>query len=90
MFTFQQKLKHLKSNLKSWNKREFGNIMEEKLKLENQLQEIQLQAIQMGYSEDLKNKENETQLLLNMIYQQEEELWKQKSRVQWLKEGEKT
>jgi len=34
MHTFQLKLKEIKESIKKWNKEEFGNIMEEKQKLE--------------------------------------------------------
>lgn len=59
MFNFQQKLKHIKENLKKWNKETFGNIMIEKLHLEAQIGEIQVQAMQDGYGDEEHNKERE-------------------------------
>lgn len=40
MYIFQQKLKHIKEKIKKWNKDLFGNIMSEKLRLEQQIEEI--------------------------------------------------
>ena len=37
MFLLQQKLKHIKSKLKYWNKREFGNIFKAKREVEKKL-----------------------------------------------------
>ena len=51
MFNLQQKLKHIKENLKKWNKETFGNIMTEKLRLEAQIGEIQVRAMQDGYGD---------------------------------------
>ena len=34
MYIFQQKLKYVKGRIKKWNKDSFGNIMEEKVRLE--------------------------------------------------------
>ena len=61
MYRFQQRLKHLKFNLKQWNKTEFGNIFEEKQMLENRLNATQMQAIQSGYIDELKTREKDTQ-----------------------------
>jgi len=40
MFLLQQKLKHIKSRLKDWNKKEFGNTFKAKREAEQKLQEI--------------------------------------------------
>ena len=40
MYIFQQKLKYIKERIKKWNKDSFGNIMEEKEKLENRIEEM--------------------------------------------------
>lgn len=57
MFVFQQKLKHIKDCLKQWNKESFGNITQEKCKLEQQLEAIQSKTMTEGYSEEDKNAE---------------------------------
>jgi exonuclease III len=89
MYRFQQRLKNLKQHLKSWNKSTFGDIFQAQENLKQQMQTLQQQIRSQGLTEDLKTQET---LLNNQIAErraQEEVLWRQKSRIQWLKEGEK-
>ena len=53
MFVFQHKLKHIKECVKKWNKESFGNIFQEKKRLEQQIEEIQIKAMSEGYSEEV-------------------------------------
>jgi hypothetical protein len=89
MFRFQQKLKNLKHTLKLWNKHTFGNIFNSQKQLREQLGELQLQIRQQGLTDELRSQEMEITQQLEDRKRQEEILWKQKSRVQWLKEGER-
>lgn len=50
---------------------------------------IQQEMILHGCTDSLATEESTTQKLLEERYAQEEILWKQKSRIQWIKEGEK-
>lgn len=59
MYVLQQKLNHIKDNLKKWNKESFGHILVEKLKLENQIGEIQLKVMKEGYIKEESTKEQE-------------------------------
>jgi len=43
--TIQLKLKEIKRKIKKWNREEFGNIMEAKLELEREMEEIQQKII---------------------------------------------
>lgn len=89
MYQFQQKLKNLKQVLKSWNRTQFGNIQENRQRLEKQMEALQQTLIQEGRSEEQTQQD---QILWNQIEErrrQEEILWHQKSRISWLKEGEK-
>jgi len=89
MYSFQQRLKLLKIKLKEWNKNHFGNIFQEKARLERRLEEIQQKGMQEGFSEGLLKEE---EAILNSIAQretQEEIFWKEKSRNRWLREGER-
>ena len=89
MYRFQQRLKNLKQHLKTWNKSTFGNIFQAQENLKQQMQTLQQQIRSQGLTEDLKTHE---MLLNNQLAErreQEEVLWRQKSRIQWLKEGEK-
>ena len=64
MWSFQQNLKALKSKINKWNKEEFGNIFQEKRRLEIRLHEIQTIGLNEGYSLALLKEERlvETQL----------------------------
>ena len=64
MWSFQQNLKALKSKINKWNKEEFGNIFQEKRRLEILLHEIQTIGLNEGYSQALIEEERlvETQL----------------------------
>ena len=55
MFKFQQKLKTLKIRIKQWNKESFGNIFQEKKRLDLGIQEIQLEMSRQGPSAELKS-----------------------------------
>jgi hypothetical protein len=52
MYTLQQKLKYIKANMKKWKKESFGNIMEEKIRLEEKIGDLQQCVMQDGYSEE--------------------------------------
>eukprot|EP00253_Pinus_taeda_P009145 PITA_09145 len=84
-----QKLRHLKQAIKAWNKSIFGNILDEKKNLEQSMCALQQTIITEGRTEELANKENSLWMELENRRLQEEILWKQKSRIRWLKEGEK-
>eukprot|EP00253_Pinus_taeda_P028248 PITA_28248 len=89
MARFQKKLKFLKGEIKRWNKNTFGNIFKEKDKILQDLKNIQQRLILEGRSEKLALKEQEMEGKLLERERQEEMLWRQKSRIRWLKEGEK-
>jgi hypothetical protein len=89
MYKFQQKLKNLKQHLKAWNKSTFGNIFQAQEILNQQIQDLQQQIRTQGLTDSLKEQES---LLNNQMVErraQEETLWRQKSCIQWLKEGER-
>jgi hypothetical protein len=89
MFYFQQRIKNFKQQVRKWNKDVFGNIFQERKALEQKLEDLQDQIIQIGYMVTQQQEENTIKRQLEEIYKQEEILWRHKSQVQWLKEGEK-
>jgi hypothetical protein len=89
MYCFQQKLKHFKQHVRKWNKEVFGNIFQERKLLEQKLENLQAQFIQAGYTITQQQEENELKRKLEERHKQEEILWRHKSRVQWLNEGDK-
>ena len=87
MFQFQQKLKALKANIRTWNREEFGNIFEDKKQLLLELDLINRKGMEGGWDEDMKKKDLMGQL--EAREKKEALYWQQKARVKWLKEGER-
>ena len=82
-------MKALKTNIKKWNKEEFGNIFREKCRLEVRLQEIQTIGTNEDYSQALIEEERMLEVKLEEWEKQEEILLWKKSRNKWLQQGEK-
>jgi hypothetical protein len=89
MYKFQQRLKNFKWHSKNWNKNLFGNIFQKKQEIEQHLEDLQHEFISQGLMVDSAREEEKLQTYLEERQKQEEILWRQKSRVQWLKEGER-
>jgi exonuclease III len=89
MFKFQQRLKNFKAFLKKWNRTTFGDIFLRKKEVENKLEDMQRTLIGGSRTQDLAREEEKLLEELETCREQEEILWRQKSRVQWLKEGER-
>lgn len=89
MYIFQQKLKNLKGEIKRWNQTTFGNIFQAQAALNQEMKNFQQRIIIEGCSEDLAKQEQNLEAQIIDRAQHEETLWRQKSRVKWLKDGEK-
>eukprot|EP00253_Pinus_taeda_P027103 PITA_27103 len=81
MFQFQQKLRHLKQVIKAWNKSKFGNILETRKSLEQNMCTLQQTIIIEGRTEELADKEHSLWTELEARRLQEEIVWRQKSRI---------
>ena len=89
MLQFQKKLKLLKIHLKVWNKTTFGNIFTELKDLEVKTKTLQQNIIQLGRTDETTHQEKHLTNQLEERRNQEEALWRQKFRINWLKEGER-
>jgi hypothetical protein len=89
MYRLQQQLKNLKQRIKEWNKSEFGNIIQSKHQLQARMKQNQQQMIASGCSLELVEEEISLMAQIETREKQEEILWRQKSRIQWLQEGER-
>eukprot|EP00253_Pinus_taeda_P016454 PITA_16454 len=74
---------------KTMEQEHLGNILKEKEILIQEIKQIQQKIIMEGRSEELIHKEQKAEQKLLERDLQEEILWWQKSRIRWLKEGEK-
>eukprot|EP00253_Pinus_taeda_P027023 PITA_27023 len=89
MYQFQHKLKNLKYHLKHWNVEIFGNIFKEHQNLMKNLANLHQRIITEGHMADTLAEEQSIHTQLEERRKEEEILWKQKSRIRWLKEGER-
>ena len=75
--------------MKFWNKITFGNIFTEQKDLEEKMKKLQQNIIQEGRIPETAHEEQLLTTQLEERRNQEEALWRQKSRINWLKEGER-
>ncbi|XP_021852263.2 uncharacterized protein [Spinacia oleracea] len=86
MFTVWQKMKAIKGGLKHLHHRDFSRLEERIELLRKELDGIQTQLATSYTDQQLQDQEKECSLKLKKFLKVQESAYKQKSRIQWLKE----
>ncbi|XP_039125244.1 uncharacterized protein LOC120261424 [Dioscorea cayenensis subsp. rotundata] len=87
-FILAKKLIFLRGQLRHWAKFSFGSIKLRKLALLLELDKLDSEAENRILSHSESKREEDLRIEMSMISKQEELYWKQRSRLQWLKEGD--
>jgi ribonuclease HI/exonuclease III len=89
MYQFWSKLKHMKTQIKKWNKFVFKNVFSEKEVVKKKLYQINNHVIHHGLDSDTFLQQKHLQEEWEELCSREEAFWRQKSRELWLQEGDK-
>ena len=84
MFATTTKLKRCKKRLKSWSRDHFGNVKNQIKRVKEKLWHAEEVSTRSGDHEEVIQLKKE----LNVLHDKEEKMWQQRSRVQWLKNGD--
>jgi len=87
-FSWEQKLKRVKAALKSWVKNQFQEPTKQKEKIIKDMEILQAEMEVSTITKEHLIKEIELETNLQKILRQEEEGWKLRSRMLWLKGGD--
>lgn len=79
---------HVRDCALNWNKKVFGNIFQKKKRIKARLRGIQM-AQERAFSHNLDSLERDLKKDLESVLHQEESLWHQKSRVNWITKGDR-
>lgn len=89
IFKVMGKLKRLRFELRKWNREVFKNVDTRLQGIMADLEDVQIQIGNQGYNEDLFNKEVSIQAELAACLNQKDALWRQRSRADWLRDGDR-
>lgn len=84
----REALKRLEMKLRKWNKEVFGNVQRKKDTLLLEIKEIQ-DRLEQDHSDEILVKEGELLKELEVVLEQEEVIWFQKSREKWVVHGDR-
>ena len=84
MFIAAKKLKKCKKMLKAWSRDHFGNVQRSIKKLKDQLWRAKEDSVRSGVYNEVACLKSE----LLVLYDKEEKMWHQRSRIQWLQSGD--
>ncbi|KAM1060262.1 hypothetical protein TB1_024191 [Malus domestica] len=87
-YKFSSKLKIIKKKLQSWSKEVFGDTERNLKEAHAKLEEIDFKEGREGLDPDLKRKREETRFLVEDLAWKEEVKWRQRSKVEWAKDGD--
>ncbi|XP_050222822.1 uncharacterized protein LOC126672915 [Mercurialis annua] len=87
--SFLAKLKVLRFKLRHWNNSSFGRLNSNIKEAENRLSAVQTSISSLGLTEALHKQELDAHVALDLVLKQQEIYFKEKSRVKWLKEGDR-
>lgn len=73
------------SRLTTWNQTDFGHVGKQISQLQKHLEWLELQPTSRDIIPDLR----ETRVWLNCQLDKEDAMWKQRSRLNWFKEGDR-
>ncbi|KAL4627231.1 hypothetical protein ACB092_05G153400 [Castanea dentata] len=85
MFATTTKLKRCKNNLKAWSRDHFGNVKKSIKQTKDRLWRAEVASAKSGDFEEVDRLKRE----LNVLYDKEEKMWQQWSRVMWLQHGDR-
>ena len=85
MFASTTKLKRCKNNLKAWSRDHFGNVKNNIKQTKDRLWRAEDDSARIGEFEEVDRLKRE----LNILYDKEEKMWQQWSRVMWLQNGDR-
>ena len=79
------KLKRYKKKLKKWSRHHFGNVKKQIKETKELSSQAEANSVRDGNYQEVATLKAE----LNKLYDKEEQMWHQRSRVQWIKSGDK-
>uniref|UniRef100_A0A2N9HDU2 Reverse transcriptase domain-containing protein n=1 Tax=Fagus sylvatica TaxID=28930 RepID=A0A2N9HDU2_FAGSY len=85
MFKVAEKLKTCKKHLGDWSRRSFGSVTRQLREKKQELAKAEEKAIKGGSLDRIRKLKAE----VNFLLEREERLWRQRSRVMWLSEGDR-
>ncbi|KAL9681628.1 hypothetical protein QQ045_013414 [Rhodiola kirilowii] len=86
-YTIQRKLSSVRVKLAQWNKQSDGDFKLGLMNARKEWERLSLLQDERGLSEEESLKKLAIQRRIWQLEQQEEKIWRQKSRIAWLKEG---
>ena len=83
--TLESCLEKCRSSLEAWNKIVFGHVGRKVAELQKRLEWLELQPSSMEINKDMKRTRSD----LNIWLEKEDDIWRQRSRINWLQSGDR-